>query len=224
MKTGENVTRWPLRPRFHQRSTDYSHRRRARISALPWDVDCGTEIRLFDPRRNPRDWTDLIRPTQCAVFLKDRTTSAPRVRDGQPFLKPAETTCIVFDHFDAAQRFCEARVQALPQLRCEIYDAQGLAHPPLLVIVHPDHQRKEDSGSFSSRTRKLIAVGLFLISGPLIWIDVRRGSTLILPTFLAFNCILAGLRFLYWDFGVKHREQERRKRLDAHRKMERGDA
>lgn len=187
-------------------------------------MDCATEIRLFDPRRNPPDWIDLIRPTECAVFLKDRTTSAPQSANGQPFLRPGETTCIVFDHFEGARQFCEAKVQALPQLRCEIYDAQGLAHPPLLVMVHPDHQQKEDSSSSSSRTRKLVAAGLFLISGPLIWMDVRRGSTLVLPTFLAINCILAGLRFLYWDFAVKHREQERQKRLDAHRMMKQGDA
>jgi hypothetical protein len=67
-ETGENVPRRPLRPRFHQRPTDHSHRRRARTSALSWDVDCGTEIRLFDPRRNSPDWTDLIRPTECAVL------------------------------------------------------------------------------------------------------------------------------------------------------------
>jgi len=187
-------------------------------------VDCGTEIRLFDPRRKPRDWTGLIGPTECAVFLKDRTTSDPRATDGQPFPKPVETTCIVFDQFEGARRFCKAKVQALPQLRCEIYDAQGLAHPPLLVIVHADHQQKEDSSSFSSRIRKLIAVGLFLISGPLIWMDISRGSILMLPTFLSLNCILGGLRFLYWDFAVKYREQERRNRLDAHRKMEQGAA
>jgi len=128
-------------------------------------MGCGlrTEIRLFDPRRNPRDWTDLIRPTECAVFLKDRTTSAPRAPDGQPFHSPGETTCVVFDHFDGARQFCAAKVQTLPQLRCEIYDGQGLAHPPLLVIIHPDHQQKEDSSSSSSRTRKFVAAGLFLI-------------------------------------------------------------
>jgi hypothetical protein len=54
--------------------------------------------------------------------------------------------------------------------------------------------------------------------------NVPRGSTLILPTFLAFNGILAGLRWLDWEVGVKHREQQRRKGLNAHRKMERGDA
>jgi len=34
---------------------------------------------------------------------------------------------------------------------------------------------------------------------------------------------LTGLRFLYWDFAMKHRERERLKRLEAHRLMERGD-
>jgi hypothetical protein len=32
------------------------------------------------------------------------------------------------------------------------------------------------------------------------------------------------MRFLYWDFGVKHKERERQKRLEAHRRLELGDA
>jgi hypothetical protein len=128
----------------------------------------------------------------------------------------------MFKCLDAAQRYCEAKVQALPHLRCEIYDAQGLAHPPLLVIVHPDYQRKEDSGSQSSRRMKLIAGGLLLTSASLFWIGRRKSSDLAI--FLAINCIFAALRFVYWDFGVKHRERERRRRLEEHRKMERGDA
>jgi hypothetical protein len=30
--------------------------------------------------------------------------------------------------------------------------------------------------------------------------------------------------FPYWDAGLKHKEQGRRKRLEAHRNLERGDA
>jgi hypothetical protein len=82
-------------------------------------VDGGTEIRLFDPRRDPCDWSDLIRPTDCAVFLKHRTISASLAPDGQPYSTPADATCIVFDRLDAARRFCEAKVQAMPHVRCE---------------------------------------------------------------------------------------------------------
>ena len=192
-----------------------------RASGLPFAcVSDALEIRLFDPRRDPRDWTDVIGPTQCAVFVKDRATSTSLALDGKPYKDPDETTCLVFDRIDTAQRFCQAKVLALAHLRCEIYDAEGLAYPPLLVIIHPDFQHEEDSGSFWSRRRKLIAAILLLMAPPLIWLDVRRSSTLILPTFLAFNCILLALRFLYWDFGVKHRERERERRLAAHRLKE----
>ena len=191
------------------------------MSALPWDVDGGTEIRLFDPQRNPPDWTDLMRPTDCAVFLRNQATSASLGTDGQPFRKLADTTCIVFDRLDEVQRFCESRVQALPHLRCEIYDAQGLADAPLLVIIHPDRQRKEEAGSFWSRRRKLIACTFSLVAVPLFWLGMRQSNSSDLETFLAFSCIFTALRFIYWDFGLKHREQERQRRLESHRKMER---
>ena len=187
-------------------------------------MDGGTEIRLFDPRRTPRDWTDLIRPTQCAVFLKSRTDSTPLAPNGQPYPNPDDISCVVFDSLDAAQRFCEAKVEALPHLRCEVYDAQGLAHGPLLVVVHPDFQRKEESGSFWSRRRKLLALSFLLVSLPLLWIGTRGSNFSDVAAFLAFNCILLAARFLLWDIGFKHRERERRRRFEAHRKIERGDA
>jgi hypothetical protein len=182
------------------------------------------EIRLFDPRRDLRDWTDIIRPTQCAVFLKDRATTTSLTQEGKSYASALDTTCFLFDQIEEARQFCEAKVLALPHLRCEIYDAEGLAHPPLLVILHPDFQHQEDSGSFWSRRRKLIALVLLLMAPPLIWLDMRRSNELILPTFLAFNCILLAMRFLYWDFGVKHRERERQRRIEAHRLKERADA
>ena len=187
-------------------------------------MDGGTEIRLFDPRRTPRDWTELIRPTQYAVFLKNREDCTSLAPGGQLYPNPDDNSCVVFNRLDAAQRFCEAKVEALPDVRCEIYDAQGLAHAPLLVIVHPNFQRKEESSSFWWRRRKLLAAIFILLSVPLLWIGTRGSNFSDVATFLAFNCILLALRFLYWDFGLRHREREAWKRLEAHRKIERGDA
>jgi len=182
------------------------------------------EIRLFDPRRKPSDWTDLIGPTQCAVLLRDRKSSVPLSPAGQAFAKREDATCLLFDRLEAAQKFCEAKVLELPNICCEIMNAQGRAHPPLLVITHPDYHREDDTGPVWSRRRRLLSVGLVLISGPLLWLDWRSHARLVVPTLLAFNRILLAMRFLYWDFGVKHRENERRKRLAAHRKLEGGDA
>jgi len=184
----------------------------------------GLEVRLYDPRRKPSDWMEIIGPTQCAVFFQDRGSSAPLSSAGKPFAKREDATCLLFDRLDAAQQFCEAKVLSLPHVCCEILDAQGRAHPPLLVITHPDFHRDNDYGSTWSRRRKIIAVALILASAPLFWLDWKHHGGLILPTFLAFNCILLAMRFLYWDLGARHREQERLKRLEAHRMLESGDA
>ena len=131
---------------------------------------------------------------------------------------------MLFDTAAEAQQFCEAQVIESPNLSCEVFDAAGRARWPLLVITHPGTRATEDAGPIGSRRRRLIAAVLLLAAPPLIWLDWRRGNTLILPSFLAFHCILAALRFLYWDFGLKQREHERLARLEAHRKTERGES
>ena len=161
-----------------------------------------------------------MRPTQCAVFLKDRITSTALTADGYAFPTPAETACFLFDNVDEAQRFCEMRVVALPHLRCEVYDAEGLARPPLLVIVHPQFQRKEQAGSRWSRVRKLAAGCLTVAGAALLWFGVRSSNASDLAIFLAINCLFVALRFVYWDFGTRHHERERQRRLESHRELE----
>jgi hypothetical protein len=163
-----------------------------------------------------------MRPNQCAVLLKDRITSAPLSPIGKPYAVITDVTCILFDDLDAATRFCETRVTALPSLCCEVFNAEGRAKPPLLVITHSDYQGDDDSGPASSRRRKLIVAGLFAAAAALFSLNLRGENTL--ATFLASNCVLFGLRLLYWEYAVKHREEETRRRLEAHRRIERGDA
>jgi len=85
----------------------------------------GQEIRLFDPRRKPADWTDVMGPTQCAVLLHDRKSSVPLSPGGQPFAKREDVTCLLFDRLEAAQKFCEAKVLELPNICCEIMNARA---------------------------------------------------------------------------------------------------
>jgi hypothetical protein len=113
-------------------------------------------------------------------------------------------------------------VKALPSLCCEVFNFEGRAKPPLLVVIHPDYESDDDSGPAASRRRKLIVAGLFIAGAALFSINLRGES--IMATFLGSNCLLFGLRFLYWEYAVKHREQDRRRRLEAHRRIERGDA
>ena len=105
---------------------------------------------------------------------------------------------------------------------CEIFNSEGRAEPPLLVITHPNYARDDDSGPVSSKRRKLIVAALLTAGAGLFAVNFWRES--ILATFLAANCVLFGLRFVYWEYAVKHRERERQLRLEAHRRIERINA
>ena len=102
---------------------------------------------MFDPRRNPTEWVDLMQSADCAVLLRSRIDTAALGCDGRPFADPALATCVIFQRLETAEQFCDSTVRALPHVRCEIYDAHGLAHPPLAVIIHPDFQANDESGS-----------------------------------------------------------------------------
>jgi hypothetical protein len=189
------------------------------LEAVP---SAGLEIRLYDPSRQAQNWTEFMRPDQCAVLFRDRSTSTPLSPEGKPYSAVTEYTCLLFDRLDAAQRFSEIKVRDLPSLVCEIFDSAGRVNPPLLVISHPNYEGDEDSGPASSRRRKLIVAGLLAAGAALFSLNLWGES--ILATFLASNCVLFGLRFLYWEYAVRHRERERRRRVEAHRRIECGDA
>ena len=191
---------------------------------LSLETGDGIIIRLFDPRRDPPDWTDLIAPGDCAVFLKRRTDSIALGQDGLPEANLRESTCVVFHTLEAAQRFCEWKVREMPHVRCETYDRDGPRHPPMLVILHPDFQLKQDSGPIWSRRRKQIIACLIVLAVPLFWFGSRGSISSDVAIFLGINCLLLALRFLYWDAGSAISEQKRRQRLEAHRKLERSDA
>jgi hypothetical protein len=177
-------------------------------------VDGGTEILLYDPRRQPANWPELMEPTGCAVILKDRATSTPVTANGLPVADAAFATCVVFPSFDSAMRFCEAQVGTMPDLRCEIYDHEGLARPPLAVVP------PQDSGERGSR-RKWFSILVGLIAAALFWLAARADTSRDIAIFVAINCIVLVLRFLYWDAALSYRERQRLARVVAHRKRER---
>jgi len=181
----------------------------------------GVEIKLYDPKRERAHWTEILLPTQCAVIFKDATTLAPLSSSGEPCERAGDATCTLFDSIETAQRICEGKVATQPNLRCEIFDRQGLAHPPLVVVLHPSWQQRDESGPSWVKRRKLIAAVFCAGALVLLWFDRSHGWSSFIPTFFAINLIVAALRFIYWDFGLRHREQERLKRLGAHRERER---
>jgi hypothetical protein len=170
-------------------------------------------LRLYDPDRRPQNWTDIVRPGQVAVFSKNADTGATCDDEGKPFASDAEITCLIVDTLDEARRFCETRVEQVPGVRFEIFDAAGRTNPPLLMILsasrahlHPDNPR-------GMRVRKWLAIAMLAASLPLFWIDYENGGLLILPTFLALNLILIAGRLLYMNVSTREAERRRDERL-----------
>ena len=174
------------------------------------------EIKLYDEKRRPRDWNELIAPAQCAVLFRRVDSETPLAPDGTAVANFRDCTFLLFDRLEDARRFCEARVQEFPHMCCEIFDSEGRAKPPLLTIVHPHAAEKDVISATSVRRRTIAALVLFVVALPLIWWDWRSGSRLILPTVLGINMIFIGLRLFQWNAARGQRVGEEKKRVEAH--------
>ena len=165
------------------------------ILKLKQPNDRWRRVKLYDPKRERAHWTEILLPTQCAVIFKDATTLAPLSSSGEPWERADAATCTLFDSIEAAQRICEGKVATQPNLRCEIFDRRGLAYPPLVVVLHPSRQERDESGPSWANRRKLIAAVFCAGAAALLWFDWRHGWSSFIPTFFAINLIVAALRF-----------------------------
>jgi hypothetical protein len=172
-------------------------------------------LKLYDPRRSPASWTEIIRPGQFVAFAKDADSELPCDAEGQP-VEVTEANCMVFDGFEEARRFCEERAGRFPHLCFEIFDDAGRTKPPLLVVVSPGREHALKGDPRSLRRRRLIAILLLLGALPLFWWDWRTSGTLIVPTLLGINMIVIAARLLHLNLTIREVERTRKERLERH--------
>jgi hypothetical protein len=165
------------------------------------------ELRLYDPNRRPKTWTDIIRTGQYAVFHSDLQTDVEKKPDGH-FLAPGEDSfCLVFDSLAEAETYCEAKVEQVPSLRCDIYDHLGKGKPPARTYVNQAHVKAP---------RKHALWGWLLIGGGVVcfWIEWHWHGTLVVPLIVGLNMLFAGIRLIYW--GTSGGEKRQAKRVNGH--------
>jgi hypothetical protein len=163
------------------------------------------ELRLYDPDRQPKTWTDIIRPGQYAVFHSDLETDVEKKPDGRFLLPGEESSCLVFDSLAEAEAYCEAKVEALPSLRCDIYDHLGKGKPPTLTYVNRAHV---------NAPRKYAVWGWILIVAALacFWIEWHWHGTLVVPLILGLNLLFAAARLIWWGLGGSEKRRATRER------------
>jgi hypothetical protein len=181
----------------------------------------GNEIRLYDYHRTPKCWSDIIRPTQCAAFLRNDQWGTSVDRNGKSRAGD-NATCILFDSIEDAERFCRQMVAQHPQVSCEVLDAGGRVNPPLLIVTHEHVGGDDDVRGWLAHHRRLVIAILIAASLPLFWLDwIHQGKWIL--SVIGVNMIVAALRLLMWDAAAKSNEKERIARLEAHRGIERNE-
>jgi hypothetical protein len=171
-------------------------------------------VRVHDPDRQPTNWSGLIRPGQFVAFAKLLDGGGSCDAEGQPFRAAADTSCLFFDSLDAAEAFCTERARRNPAVRFEIFDAQGRANPPLLVVVDPSRAATLSGNPRTIRRYQVAAAALIAGAAGLFWWDwTQERDFLVLPTILGANMLLAAGRLLQMSFARRDAERARRERL-----------
>ena len=171
-------------------------------------------LRLYDRSRTPNSWTEIIRPGQFVAFAKTIDTGASCDAHGRLFAMVEDATCLLFESLADAEAFCCEQVNRATNVRFEIFDSAGRAHPPLLVVVHPSRQQQLEGNWRGMRLRTQAAVALFIVAALSFWYDYRHGPGMrFFPTLLGINLVVVALRLLQLNGSYAHAERVRRQRL-----------
>jgi hypothetical protein len=155
------------------------------------------ELPLFDSKRRPANWLGHIRESEYALFFKDVESGQELKPDGSI---PSESTCLIARSLEEALDFAQSRVDALPSLRCDIYDEHGKANPPLATIVHQS-KTMENTAALGWK-RIWWGVALTPLGVPLILYDWSQDWVRIWPAFFGIQIVAAGVRMILWGSGT----------------------
>ncbi len=160
-------------------------------------------LKLYDSTRKPAEWSGLVHPGQYAVFHSDIATDVEKTSEGR-YLKPGEdSTCTIFDSLTEAEAYCETKVAAIPNLRCDIYDHTGKSHPPLLTYVNQAHLQ-------TPSRRVFWGWALIAASIPCFAIEWYYHGALVVPVVIGINLVFAGLRLIHWGKGGQEKRRAAR--------------
>jgi hypothetical protein len=173
-----------------------------------------TELKLYDPVRDPASWTEILRPGQFVAFAKTLETGAACDSHGRPFRAPEDATCLLFDSLAEAKAHCEDHVEGAPDVRFEVFDSTARANPPLLVIVHSSRIARLEGNSRGIRLRNGVITMLVLLAAASFCYDFMHGERLhFFPTLLGINLVVVAARLFQLNRSYAHAETLRRRRL-----------
>lgn len=170
-------------------------------------------IKLYDRARRPPQWVDMMTERQIAALVTRIDSGLACDAEGTPFANELDATCLVFDSFHDARVFSEQAVGRAHNLRFDLFDSRGRAHPPLLTVVHPS--RDVDASPRALRRRRfagglLVACALAMITAAFWFLPAVWTVVLIV---VGVNALMMGGRLLIVNIALRERETARQRRL-----------
>jgi hypothetical protein len=123
-------------------------------------------LKLYDPKRSPAHWLEIIRPGEHCLFILDAELRVPKDTNGRQFAE-GEAAAEITRDFAAAVQFAEDLVARHPELCCEIYGSEGKAGEPLRTVYEPSVRGRYEGLPWAKREASIgaaiIGVGILLI-------------------------------------------------------------
>ncbi|HEY1965464.1 MAG TPA: hypothetical protein VGG59_11060 [Acidobacteriaceae bacterium] len=103
-------------------------------------------IPIFVEGAHPPVWSGRMSAGEFAVLCEDARTGAAKQPDNT--LAPAahSQVCTIFDSRQAAEEFARERVAVYPAMRCLVFDHEGRAGRPLLIVNRPEFAPRGEIG------------------------------------------------------------------------------
>lgn len=168
-------------------------------------------LRVYDPNRRPRDWSELVEPSQLVVFASLADGGVPCDFEGRPTTHE-EALCALVETWADAEALCDDCVARHPGVRLDVFDAHGRSRPPLLTVVHPSLRRTLEGDAGTRRRQRRLAAGLIGLAPLLFWADWHYGL-LGLPTLGGLNALVFAGRLLQLAAAYEAEEQRRDARV-----------
>jgi hypothetical protein len=176
------------------------------------------EVALYDRKRKPASWMEIIQPGQYAVFLRDVKTGAPLTCDGHYLDRGMIKSCLIFDSLEETEQYCRRKVEGIPNLRCDVFDSHGRANPPVATLVNQRYEDRLDSEAKSGRMMRW-ALLMIAASFPLFWYTWKTRGEGWIASFFGIQLVVLGLRLLYWGNGMKEELRYRKAQSDLRKQQ-----
>ena len=87
-----------------------------------------------------------MKPGEFAVLCEDARTGSPKQPDNTPAPGPSLHICTISDSRQEAEEFARDQVERYPTMRCVVFDHEGRAGQPLLVVNRPEFAFRGEIG------------------------------------------------------------------------------